>query len=212
MQIQIKNIEFKNPATGKNLFLIPELQISSGQHILIRGPSGCGKSSFLNLLAGLIQANSGDIILDGVHLAQTHDQQRSDLRCHNMSFIFQRLNLLPHLTVFENLQLGQMNVQKLNPIDDVLKQFKLEELKNQRCGQLSLGQQQKVAIARSAVKQVQLILADEPTSSLDHESTDLIMSALIETAKNKTLICVSHDERVESFFKHKINFTDWSCG
>lgn len=200
--IHLTNIEVSLPS-GRTLFAIPHMNIAQGSHILIKGQSGCGKTTFLHLLAGLFSPTQGSVKIGEKDLQQMNDNDLCHFRRKNLGVIFQKLNILDHLTVEENIFLVSSNT-------DVLKKVQLEDRKNDRCSYLSLGEQQRVAVARVLAQAPPIILADEPTSSLDQTNSKFVMKALKESTQGKTLIVVSHDERIEKYFDRVINFKELS--
>lgn len=200
--IHLTNIEVSLP-NGRTLFAIPHMSISHGSHILIKGQSGCGKTTFLHLLAGLFSPNQGSVKIGEQDLQEMNDNDLCHFRRQNLGVIFQKLNILDHLTVAENVFLVSRNT-------DVLNKVQLSDRKDDRCSYLSLGEQQRVAVARVLAQAPPIILADEPTSSLDQTNSEFVMKALKESAQGKTLIVVSHDERIEKYFDRVIDFKELS--
>lgn len=198
--IHLTNIQVTLP-NGRQLFAIPHMSIVHGSHILIKGQSGCGKTTFLHLLAGLFSPSQGSVRIGEHDLSQMGDGELCHFRRESLGVIFQKLNILDHLTVEENIFLVSKNT-------DVLKKVKLADRKKDRCSYLSLGEQQRVAVARVLAQAPPVVLADEPTSSLDQVNAEFVMRALKESAQGKTLIVVSHDERIEKYFDQVIDFKE----
>ncbi len=178
-------------------FKMPELTISSKERILIKGPSGTGKTTLLHLLAGLYTPQSGEILWAGNSITALSENQVSHLRKKNMSLIFQNLNLLPYLTAAENLELVGL---KSNEALEMLTAVGLKEKSNSRTQSMSLGEQQRTAVARALGQKPAVILADEPTSSLDDQNAEQVMKLLVESSHTPTVVMVSHDHRVEKYF------------
>lgn len=189
--------------SGRILFSIPELEIPSGTRLLVHGPSGQGKTTFLHLLGGLLTPNSGSVKLGEHDLALLPDKVRSALRRQHMGLIFQKLNLLDHLTAAENVQLALGAQARGDLVREALSEVGMHEKAQQRTATLSLGEQQRVAVARILVRPPEVILADEPTSSLDGQSARWVIEALLRVARSKTIIVVSHDERIQSYFSDR---------
>ncbi|AHI04745.1 glutamine-transport ATP-binding protein ABC transporter GlnQ [Bdellovibrio bacteriovorus W] len=177
------------------------MSIVHGSHILIKGQSGCGKTTFLHLLAGLFSPSQGSVRIGEHDLSQMGDGELCHFRRESLGVIFQKLNILDHLTVEENIFLVSKST-------DVLKKVQLADRKKDRCSYLSLGEQQRVAVARVLAQAPPIVLADEPTSSLDQVNAEFVMKALKECAQGKTLIVVSHDERIEKYFDQVIDFKE----
>jgi putative ABC transport system ATP-binding protein len=201
LDITLKDIQVKLP-NGSNLFKISHLHIPFGEHILIQGKSGQGKTTLLHLIAGLLNPNEGQVRIGSEILRDLDDNQRCEMRRNKMGVVFQKLNLLDHLTVSENILLTSKDM------GDVLSTVGLSEKSDTRCSVLSLGEQQRVAVARILAQNIEIILADEPTSSLDAENAEFVIQALKKKAEGKTLIVVSHDERLTKHFHRVLKFSE----
>ena len=199
MKITVENLKFQN------LFHIKKWAISEGSHLLIEGPSGAGKTTLLHLLSGLFLAPDSQIQIGSHSLHKLSDDERSELRKSIFGLVFQKLSLLDHLTALENVMLGTSDISRAQ---GALQKLGLDSKVGTRTALLSLGEQQRVAVARVLAQQPQIILADEPTSSLDDESAQIVIQALLQAAQNKTLIVVSHDHRLRSAFRQQIAFGD----
>lgn len=180
------------------------LDVKKGEIVVILGKSGSGKSTLLNLISGIDVPSSGDIRLNGALLPEMSDRERTLFRRRNMGFIFQFFNLIPTLSVEENLLLPLELVQKKIHESDrtnarqLLAKVGLENRYNDYPDKLSGGEQQRVAIARAVIHQPALILADEPTGNLDYETGKTVLQLLDEMVrdKNKTMIMVTHSREV----------------
>ena len=176
-----------------------ELEIKSAETLAIIGASGSGKSTLLGLLAGLDQASSGQISINGTDLAQLDEDGRAALRSSMVGFVFQSFQLLPGLTALENVMLP-LELQSSDTASkqalSLLKRVGLENRVNHYPKQLSGGEQQRVAIARAFVTQPGLVFADEPTGNLDKQTGQQIIELLFEINKEQatTLVIVTHDE------------------
>jgi putative ABC transport system ATP-binding protein len=171
---------------------------------LLRGASGSGKSSLLHLMAGLMLPTEGTVQVGDRTLNSMNDQERSRLRREHIGLIFQKLNLLSHLTVSENVQLsllGLSEAEKAKRVAQALARVKITDLAGARASVLSGGEQQRVAVARVLAQSPLMILADEPTSSLDDENAAFVIEALKIAAQGKTLFVASHDDRLTGSFK-----------
>lgn len=195
--IDLNRVKVFLPERSKPLFAIPNLKIPAGQKVLIHGPSGLGKTTLLHLLAGLFLADEGEVQVGDFEWGAMSDSDRCVARRKHFGVVFQRLNLLEHLTVEENVELATKDPKQ---IAISLQHVGLSELKARRASLLSLGEQQRVAVARVLASKPSIILADEPTSSLDQANATAVMNALFAASQQGTLIVVSHDERIRSRF------------
>ena len=186
------------------LFTVRDLKVRSGEKVLIQGPSGQGKTTLLHLIGGILRPSSGEVKVDGIPLYDLGDRELSQFRRHRIGLIYQKLNLIEHLSVRENLELLKTSADA----EDILKDLGLESSADKWASVLSLGEQQRVAVGRVLLQKPDLILADEPTSSLDRGNADTVMKLLVKAAAGKTLIAVSHDERVEKHFDRVISLKE----
>lgn len=197
----VKNLDF---IIGNNTIL-SELNFSldNGSHLIISGPSGSGKSTLINLMSGLYRPTSGHVSFESNDYSKLTDKDIDEMRAKNFGLIFQRLHLIKHLTVEQNILLG-FNKIKLPNIEKLIEDIGLTFKKKQLAKDLSFGESQRVAIARGVVNNPKIIFADEPTSSLDDENTTRVLKLISAQAnKNKSSIVIStHDERVKKFFKN----------
>jgi ABC-type lipoprotein export system ATPase subunit len=208
MEIEFNKVRVRLPGAKKDLFAIPELSIASGEKVLISGPSGRGKTTLLHLIAGLLIPDQGVVRVGGLELARLPEASRAQFRREKMGLIFQRLNLLEHLTAGENVRLGATNASR-DQARDSLSRVGLSGREDARSSVLSLGEQQRVAVARVLTSKPQILLADEPTSSLDEENADRILDLLFQASEGATLLLVSHDRRLSARFKRQLDFEKW---
>lgn len=199
LDIHLRDLSVQLP-NKKKLFAVQDWLIPYGKHLLVEGESGSGKTTLLHILAGLFVPEQGAIAVGENRLDKMNDDERCELRKASIGVIFQKLNLIEHLTVLENIQLVRSEKTSDSEIEKVLKKLSLTEKQNELCVGLSLGEQQRVAVARVLAQQPEIILADEPTSSLDEKNAQAVLDSLFDLAKNKTLIVVSHDHRLRSRF------------
>ncbi|MCH2573446.1 ABC transporter ATP-binding protein [Candidatus Poribacteria bacterium] len=202
---------------------IPDFELNSGQQVAIQGQSGCGKTTFLNLISGILQADQSvntpgpppQIILDGTDIAKLSEQQRDQFRGNSIGYIFQTFNLLPAYTVLENVLLGMhfSDIVDTELAETMLTEVGLAERLNYRPSQLSVGQQQRVAVVRALAKKPNLVLADEPTGNLDSEQahTALRLIRQICRQQNAALLLVSHDRDLLDQFDDCRLFSDINC-
>ncbi len=208
--INLNNIYFSYPETpDKPVLNIAKWAVAPQEQVFVHGPSGCGKSSLLNLLSGLVAPNQGQLSILGQRLDTMNQRQRDQFRAQNIGYVFQQFNLIPYLNAIENVQLATQFAQHANQtslnktLKDLLKQLNLSaDDWHKPTAKLSIGQQQRVAIARALINKPQLLIADEPTSSLDQQNRDNFMSILMElsTAYGITLVFVSHDMSLSRYF------------
>jgi putative ABC transport system ATP-binding protein len=189
------------------------LDIFEGEFVSIIGPSGSGKSTLLNMLGALDKPTRGKIFIDGIDLVKEKDL--SQFRQEKIGFVFQLHNLIPNLSVFDNVQIpllptGMSNKEMKEKASEIIRAVGLEDKKKQRPNKLSGGQRQRVAIARALVNNPSIILADEPTGSLDSKTGEIILNLLMEMHEryNVTLIIVTHDNDVAALAERTIKIKD----
>ena len=177
-----------------------DFSINKGEFVVVLGPSGAGKSTLLNLLGGMDKATSGDIIVGGKNISKYNDKQLTEYRAENIGFIFQFYNILPTLTVLENVELVDSIVKSPKDAKKILKEVGLEEHYNKFPNQLSGGEQQRVSIARAIAKDPLLLLCDEPTGALDSKTGVEVLKLLKKQcdANNgeNTVIIVTHNSLI----------------
>ncbi|MBY5921060.1 ABC transporter ATP-binding protein [Ferrimonas balearica] len=202
-QLAIHDLHYRWPGTGRLLHL-PELTLGAGERAMLKGVSGSGKSTLLNLVAGVLQPDSGTLELTGTELTSLSAGKRDRLRAEAMGIVFQQFNLLPYLSVHDNIVLPlQFAPKRRKRVADAEQEVRRlmdamelpESVLARPVTELSVGQQQRVAVARALLGAPALILADEPTSALDPESRDRFMALLTEQcrAAGSSLLLVSHD-------------------
>ena len=189
----------------KEIFKKKKLNFTEGEHVLLHGKSGCGKTTLVNLMSGLLRPSSGTIFFENVDFSSLSDRELDDLRSNNFGLIFQRLHLIGHLDVEQNLKLAS-KVSNAKNILSLIKYLGLEDKKKQLAKDLSVGEAQRVAIARAVANNPKVIFADEPTSALDDHNTIKVMELLFDqTKKNKsTLLVASHDDRIKKYFSRVV--------
>ena len=175
------------------------LQIQAGEYVAVVGPSGSGKTTLLSLLGGMLSPTAGRIFLDNCSLYDQTVTARSVIRLRQMGFVFQTFNLIPYLTALQNVQIplglngDARDVQELLATT-MLRRFGLGDRLNHKPSELSVGQQQRVALARTLVNDPQIILADEPTGNLDPDSREVVLKAFDDChAEGRTIVMVTHD-------------------
>ena len=174
------------------------LSIEEGKFIVILGPSGAGKSTLLNLLGGLDSPTSGKIYVEGKDISTLNNNELADYRASTVGFVFQSYNLIPTLTVFENVSLVKEIASNPLSVNEMLKEVGLDDHKDKFPSELSGGEQQRVSIARALAKNPKILLCDEPTGALDSETGAMVLKVLLNMAKNyhKTIIIVTHNQNI----------------
>ncbi len=172
--------------------------VNKGEFVVILGPSGAGKSTILNLLGGMDKATSGEIIIDGKDISKLTPKEMTHYRAENIGFIFQFYNILPTLTVIENVELINDIVKNPKPAMEVLKRVGLEMHAGKFPNQLSGGEQQRVSIARAIAKNPLLLLCDEPTGALDSQTGVEVLKLLKEQCRSgeNTVVIVTHNSLI----------------
>lgn len=203
--LKIKNLKksFINSDKKKSdIINIPEFILNSDEQLAIIGESGSGKSTFLNLISGIVTADSGEINLKGIDITKLSESKRDTFRARNIGYIFQTFNLLQGFSALENVMLGMMFSGKANKNIslDALSKVGLQNKINNKPSELSVGEQQRVAIARAIVNSPGIILADEPTANLDSRNSDTVTELVknICEQQNISMLLVSHEKEVIS--------------
>ncbi len=197
--IKFQNVVKSYEVGGKKFKALDGVSFSifKGEFVVILGPSGAGKSTLLNLLGGLDSASSGKIILDGDIISDYTDSELTKYRASKVGFIFQFYNILPTLTVLENVELVNDIVKSKKDCKKILKEVGLERHASKFPNQLSGGEQQRVSIARAISKDPSIILADEPTGALDSKTGALVLKLLKKQCESgDTVIVVTHNSLI----------------
>jgi len=193
------------------------LKVEDGEAMVIVGPSGSGKSTLLNMIGGLDRPTSGRVLIDGRDLGRMSDHELAAIRNSKIGFVFQLHHLLPQCTVLENVLVPTLAAA--NRVDkgqvrkratDLLTRVGMADLSMHRPGELSVGQRQRVALVRSLINKPRLVLADEPTGSLDREAAQNIAELLVELNRTEgvTLIVVTHSTRLAGHIGHVLELSD----
>ncbi|WP_314020727.1 ABC transporter ATP-binding protein [Mogibacterium diversum] len=212
MYLKIDNIK-KSYGTGDSRVDVLKginCGVNKGEICVLLGPSGSGKSTLLNILGGIDKADSGSVTIGEDKIENFNDKQLSQYRRKHLGYIFQSYNLVPNLTVRENIEVGAYLSDKPLPIDELIELLGLEAHKNKRPNQLSGGQQQRTSIGRAIVKNPGLLLCDEPTGALDYNTSKEILK-LIEDINNKygsTIVIVTHNVAISQMAHQVINLHD----
>lgn len=205
--IKTTNLQFNY--NNEQQFQFPDINCEQGSHWLILGQSGCGKTTLLHLLGGLLRPNSGEIEVKFEKITTFSEEKLDHFRGKNIGIIFQQSHLIKALTVEENLLTAQYLAgmpQDKAKVKHLLEKLNMGHKLKARVQNLSLGEQQRVSIARALVNDPVLILADEPTSSLDDNNCKEVVDLLLEQSQNfnATLLIVTHDGRLKQLFENQI--------
>ncbi|MFK7747549.1 MAG: ATP-binding cassette domain-containing protein [Kordia sp.] len=206
--IKTENLTFHYKQKG-HTFHFPDFALEEQENLLILGKSGIGKTTLLHLLAGLLKPVNGNVFIDGVNITSLSSSKLDTFRGQNIGLVFQKNHAVQSLSVFENLQARLFFSKKTSNttiIDALLTELGLIEYKNRKVNALSEGQLQRLGIALSVIHNPKVILADEPTSSLDDENCSIVIELLKRQAmqSNANLIVITHDHRVKSSFSNTI--------
>ena len=198
---------YQSPLEGQSLCVLKDitLKVSTGQSIAIVGPSGCGKSTLLNIIGALDKPSSGRVLFNDADLGRLDEKRLAKIRNEHIGFIFQLHHLLPQCTVLENVLIPTLAAKKPDSgiyfrerAVNLLERVGLKDWLYHRPGELSVGQRQRVAVARALINRPGLLLADEPTGSLDADTSDTITELLVELNQSEkvALIVVTHSRRL----------------
>ena len=217
--IRLEAVRFNWPNKNDFNIFIPKLNVRVGEKVLLLGESGSGKTTLLSLICGFLNPLSGDIFLNNNKISGLTARKRDQYRSDNIGIIFQQFNLLPYANVIDNivLPLYFSKVRAVKTQDqretaiNLCKLLRLPDtIKDKKASELSVGQQQRVAVARALIGHPPLIIADEPTSSLDVEAQEIFLDLMFSqiNKNNSTLLMVSHDKSLSTFFDRVINIHD----
>lgn len=187
-----------------------DLAVEKGEFCVLLGPSGSGKSTLLNILGGIDRADSGDILIDGERMADMNEKALTLYRRRHLGYIFQMYNLIPNLTVRENIEVGAYLSRRPLDVDELLHLVGLWDHRGKLPNQLSGGQQQRTSIGRAIVKNPDILLCDEPTGALDYKTSKEILK-LIETVNQKygnTVIMVTHNDAIRLMADRVVRLRD----
>jgi ABC-type lipoprotein export system ATPase subunit len=184
---------------------MPRLSISEGEQVVLRGESGGGKTTLLHLISGIVGSDSGSIKLDGMELTKFSETGRDRIRAAKMGYVFQTFNLLPAFTALENVKLGMTFARKkmnLERAKELIERVGLADRMHYLPSQMSVGQQQRVAVARALANKPRLLLADEPTANVDPANQDRIIELIQEVCRedNVAILMVTHSDEISSRF------------
>ena len=206
---------FNEGGTQRVVLTDISLEINKGDFIVLLGRSGSGKSTLLNLMSGIDTPSAGRVLINGTDLTGMSEHDRTLFRRHNVGFIFQLFNLIPTLTVQENIMLpleltGRLKRGHKEHVHKLLTALKLDDRANSFPDKLSGGEQQRVAILRALIHQPELLLADEPTGNLDTDSSKTVLNLLQKLVKKegKTLVLVTHNQEIAQMADHVYQVRD----
>lgn len=214
----LERVRFRWPGQASDIIAIDDLTLDAGEHLFVRGSSGSGKTTLLNLLCGIHTPASGEVRLLGTDLAKLPSSRRDQFRADHIGVVFQQFNLLPYLSTLENVTLScsfsgrkKRRAAESTGVKETAEQLLADlnlgpELLRASVGKLSVGQQQRVAVARALIGGPEILIADEPTSALDAGNRDRFMDLLFREseARGCTLIFVSHDPQLAERFGRSI--------
>ena len=217
--IQLHDVRFRYTKQQQDVLAISDLCIYPGEHLFIQGSSGSGKTTLLNIIMGIALPNVGDVQVLGNVLPHLSTLQRDQFRVDHLGIIFQQFNLLPYLSLLENVQLPCWFSQQRRRLAGDVHQTAMrllnelhipEKLFHKPVNTLSVGQQQRVAVARALIGQPDIIIADEPTSALDADNRQRFLELLfLEADKQKsTVVFVSHDTSLACYFSRVIHLSE----
>ncbi len=222
--LKIKDLKFRYPQRDEYILNIANFEIKRGEKLFLFGPSGSGKTTFLEIVSGVLQAESGELQILNQDLTKMPNQQRDRFRADHLGYIFQSFNLIPYLTVEENISLplnfSQTKRKKVavedqsKRVDELLSRLGIKDLSQEKVTELSVGQQQRVAAARAVLGSPELILADEPTSALDFDHREKFIQLLFEICNRDgiTVVFVSHDRTLEKLFDRSLSLLEINNG
>ena len=182
-----------------------DIRFESGKSYMLLGASGCGKSTLLNMISGILSPSTGRIEIDGVELSSLSQRQKDAFRIRKIGYIYQDFKLLEEMTVWDNIAILRLQGVDISSADLLLDKLGIADEKRKKVCHLSGGQKQRVSIVRALVKKPDIILADEPTGNLNFAIGRQVMEELTAAAKGKTLITVTHDDRLAPFFDETVD-------
>ena len=208
--IEIKNLskQFQNETE----IVYRDITFETGKSYMLLGASGCGKSTLLNMIAGILSPTGGAIRIDGMEISAASQKAKDKFRIEKIGYIFQDFKLICDMTVADNIDILKLEGIDTSSMDDILKALGIYEKKNAKIKHLSGGQKQRAAIARALVKKPDIILADEPTGNLNFAVGEQVIQELTAVSKEKTLIAVTHDDRLSKYFDAVIDMNEMTSG
>ena len=220
MILELNQVVFKYPNQINNVLEIPTFKIQKGEKVFLYGPSGYGKTTLLEIIAGVIVPQSGEVKILNQDLVKMTSSERDQFRSNHLGYIFQSFNLIPYLSVIENICLPlslssqkRFKVSKTQEVEKALelcRSLNIEEIAMRKTSELSVGQQQRVAAARAILGSPELILADEPTSSLDFDHREKFIQLLFKLCEQHkiSVLFVSHDRSLQNLFDQSLSLLE----
>lgn len=212
MFLEVRNLTKSYGENDNNIKVLDDisLDIEKGEICSLLGPSGSGKSTLLNLIGGLERGDTGDIVINGRTISKLKDKQLGEYRRNDLGFIFQFYNLIPDLSVKENIEIGSAIVTETLDLGELLAALGLEDQCDKLPNQLSGGQQQRCAIGRALIKKPSLLICDEPTGALDYKTSKEILTLICDINKkfNTTIIIATHNEAISHIAHRTIRLRD----
>ncbi len=208
--IEIKGVtkKFKN----ETAIDYRDITFEDGRSYMLLGASGCGKSTLLNMIAGILSPESGEIIIDGRVMNSLPQREKDKFRIERIGYIFQDFKLIPEMSVADNINILRLEGVDTSRAAELMSRLGIAEQQKKKVKHLSGGQKQRVAIVRALVKAPDIILADEPTGNLNFAIGEAVMRELCEVSRGKTLIAVTHDERLSKYFDCVIDMNEMTGG
>tara|TARA_B100000989_G_scaffold55678_1_gene37520 strand:- start:356 stop:1042 length:687 start_codon:yes stop_codon:yes gene_type:complete len=217
--VKIESLRFQWSKNNNFKIFVPKLEVGRGKKVLFLGESGSGKTTLLSLICGFLEPLSGSISINDKIISDLTSTNKDAYRSDNIGIIFQQFNLLPYANVIDNIilplyfskQRSKKVENKINAAMDLCDQLRLpESILNQKASNLSVGQQQRVAVARALIGSPSIIVADEPTSSLDTEAQELFLDLMFDqiSKNSSTLLMVSHDKSLTNYFDQVIDINE----
>ncbi|MDD7987315.1 ABC transporter ATP-binding protein [Lentisphaera marina] len=192
-----------------------DLKAQSGDFIAVLGPSGCGKSTLMLSAGALLELDSGKIVVNGQDLSELSNSQKASFRANNIAYVYQEFHLIPYLSVIDNVRIADLALAtgSETKAQEILQKFGLADRLHHLPSELSVGEQQRVALSRAIYSGAKIILADEPTGNLDAENAETVLKALKDfTEQGGIVLMVTHDDRAVAFAQKKLTMTagQWS--
>lgn len=208
--IEIKNLgkQFQNETE----IAYHDITFETGKSYMLLGASGCGKSTLLNIIAGILSPTKGSVLIDGVDMSASSQKVKDKFRIKKIGYIFQDFKLINDMTVADNIGILRLEGVDVSDMDNMLRTLGIYGKRNAKIKHLSGGEKQRVAIVRALVKRPDIILADEPTGNLNFAIGEQVIKELIEVSKGKTLIAVTHDDRLAKYFDEVIDMNEMTSG
>lgn len=212
--IEIKNISKIFKTKGKEVIAIDDFSVSikKSEFTLVKGDSGCGKSTLLFMMGGMLRPTKGNIYFQGNDIYALSPKQRNHYRANSMGFVFQSFNLIPYLNVIENIAVTykalKQNIDKAK-IKNMAKLLQIDNRLFHKPAELSVGEKQRVSLARAIIHQPQILFADEPTGNLDQKNTEIVLSFLKNYSNNSgTVVMVSHGKEADKYVDKIVRMTN----